>query len=351
MRAPLYLLLAPLVLAGCGENTAADDSNPDSGVDAGADGSTDAAADAIDNEGSDSSDAGGEADGSEEPVDPPWNGDPGIPDDEGVYHDPELPATHVLVADTILVGREVEPGIAVGFDLDGRVDTAPAPESCRQRDFTGVDGTPGVDNQFARLAPLIEAAGGQALEALVQQGINDGNLLIVFEIIGLDDLLNDDSVSINLMRGVGEPTLNADSRIAADQTFDIDPEAQYTGADGLEVVDGVLRVEGLEFTLPVYVFEYNFPMDITDSVIELTFHEDGTASGVLAGAVRVENVEYLADIAAINDDLRNLLINIVNSNADMIRNEEGKCEAFSVAFTFTTTTAFLFGDAPRPGLE
>lgn len=339
-----------LFIAACGEDTTdpVADTGADAGTDSGADVAVDTVEDTAPDVATDTVDADGSGEGSDEE---PWNGDPGLPDEEGVYNDVELPYTHVIVADTILVGREVEPGIAVGFDLDGRDDSTPSPESCRQRDFVGVDGSLGVDNQFARLAPIIEAAGGQALEALVQQGINDGNLLIMFEFEGLDSFENDDNVSVNLMRGVGEPALGSDARIAVDQTFDIDPTAQFTGADNLTLNDGVLRVEGLEFTLPVYVFDYNFPMDITESVIEFTFNPDGTATGVLAGAVRVENVEYLADIAAINDSLRDLLLRVVNSNADMLRNEEGKCDAFSVAFTFTTTTAFLYSDAPRPGAE
>lgn len=320
--------LVPLValaagLCACGDE---EPSSPASTPDAGADASADAA-DTGEGSGTDAGDGTMDA---------------------GVFADVDGPSSYVLVVDEITGTREEGRYVSYGFDLDGRVSDDGDSESCGHQDFTSPDGETGIDNQFALLLPIIEGAGGQALEDLIQAAINDGNILVVLELDGLDDLHDDDDVSMTLMRGVGNPVLGFDSRLAPDQTFDVDPEGQYEHADGLTLTDGVLRATGLEFTLPVYVFEYLFPMDLTQGVVEISFNDDGTATGRLAGAVQVSNVAYLAEEAAIPSSFRDLLIQIASSYADMDRGADGKCNAFSVTFNFTATTAFLYADVQRP---
>lgn len=322
---PLAALAAALCACGDEEPTPAD-------------GTADAGADAA----SDAADAAATPDGSGAGVDG---------SDAGVFSDVDGPSSYVLVVDEITGTREEGRYVSYGFDLDGRVSDESDDESCGHQDFTSPDGETGIDNQFALLLPIIEGAGGQALEDLIQAAINDGNILVVLELDGLDDLHNDDDVSMTLMRGVGNPVLGFDARLAPDQTFDVDPEGQYEHADGLTLADGVLRATGLEFTLPVYVFEYLFPMDLTQGVVEIRFNDDGTATGRLAGAVQVANVAYLAEEAAIPSSFRDLLIQIASSYADMDRGPDGKCNAFSVTFNFTATTAFLYSDAQRPSAD
>ena len=58
-------------------------------------------------------------------------------------------------------------------DIDGRVRRRPA-ESCFRPDMTSPDGVEGIDNQFAKIPPLVEAVGGEAIEGLVQGIINQG---------------------------------------------------------------------------------------------------------------------------------------------------------------------------------
>ena len=49
-----------------------------------------------------------------------------------------------------------------GFDLYGRVSTTSDNASCRQADFTSHDGTPGIDNQLAKLLPIVDSMTGGA---------------------------------------------------------------------------------------------------------------------------------------------------------------------------------------------
>lgn len=323
--------LVPLLVLACGLAACGDEEHtPGSqATDTGADATADAGADAV-------TDAAASADSAM---------------DAGVFPDVEVPSSYVLVVDEITGTREEGRYVSYGFDLDGIVSDDGDEASCGHQDFTSPDGETGIDNQFALLLPIIEGAGGQALEDLIQNAINDGNILVVLELGGLDDLQNDDDVSMTLMRGVGNPVLGFDARLAPDQTFDVDPEGQYEYAEGLSVNDGVLRATGLEFTLPVYVFEYLFPMDLTQGVVEVRFNDDGTATGRLAGAVQVSNVAYLAEEAAIPSSFRDLLIQIASNYADMDQQPDGTCNAFSVTFNFTATTAFIYGDAQRPSGE
>ena len=87
--------------------------------------------------------------------------------------------TYVL-AEVALIAEANEDGSVIGLNLDDRVDDMPAPESCNKLDFTGPDGTPGVDNQLSLFGPILGLFGGDPA-ALIQGAINEGSLLILME--------------------------------------------------------------------------------------------------------------------------------------------------------------------------
>ncbi|MCA9638968.1 MAG: hypothetical protein KC420_23230, partial [Myxococcales bacterium] len=78
-----------------------------------------------------------------------------------------------------------------GFDLDDRVSTAGDAEGCRHADFTSPDGITGIDNQLARLLPVVDMMTGGAVDGLVQAAVNNGQLLIAITLDGVDDTRND----------------------------------------------------------------------------------------------------------------------------------------------------------------
>ena len=74
-------------------------------------------------------------------------------------------AHRIYVFDTVGFTRLDKDGRAPGFDLDHKVSDETDVDTCSQADFIGIDGTPGIDNQFATLVPLIEATGISAVSS------------------------------------------------------------------------------------------------------------------------------------------------------------------------------------------
>ena len=103
----------------------------------------------------------------------------------------------------IKFGREEPTGVSLGVDIDQRVSSGDDAQSCFRSDLVSPDGEEGIDNQFAKILPLVEAVGGEAIEGLAQGIINQGRLLIMFQLSALDDstLSNDSCVHFESFYG------------------------------------------------------------------------------------------------------------------------------------------------------
>lgn len=237
-------------------------------------------------------------------------------------------------------------GRAIGFDLDGRVSGADDTQTCGQGDLSDLAGTPGVDNQLAKMWFAIEPIVGEAVAGLLQGSINEGRFLLVVELGGLDDLVNDDDVTLNLFRGRLDPIIGTSGLIAPGQTVAIDAEFGHSTVEHVKLQDGKLEAGPVAFQLPIDILEADFVMHIFDGRIRLQVHEDGTFSGELGGAIEVQAVmdELLATDAAAEAAL---VAPIFQDNADM-GFEDGACRHFSVAFGFEGTTTFVRRDADSP---
>src|SRR5687768_14774767 len=118
--------------------------------------------------------------------------------------------------------RQVD-GVSDGFDLDG-VDGGL--EGCGIADFTSPDGVPGVDNAFARMIPALELTEAAAVEPLIQDAINSGQLLLLVELAGVDDTAEDECVDVGLMRGAGEALVGGDVLLVSGQTLEVDASVE-----------------------------------------------------------------------------------------------------------------------------
>jgi len=261
---------------------------------------------------------------------------------------PPLPQQQLAVIQLLRMAQEDTPGTSDGINLDGLVSGAGESPGCGQRDFTAPDGRTGIDNQFGLLVPLIEAAGGEAFGAYLQGSVNDGKFLVMLELDGVDDLQNDDDVSVTLYRGLGTPSVGNDGLLEAWQTFDVNPEGVYTRIDGVKIVDGVIDAGPIELLLPFYIFDFVFDLDLVDARIRMEVGPDGVHRGVMAGAVRIENILAIAEDIEGGDQVKSLLATLSDSYADLLPNEDGICQALSATISFQTVGAFFYEDTQRP---
>jgi len=284
-------------------------------------------------------------------IDPVGSMDASAPDEGAADNErpmAPLPRQQVAVIQRLSLAQEDSPGMSEGIDLDGLESGAGETAGCGQRDFTAADGRRGIDNQFGLLVPLIEAAGGEAFGAYLQGSVNDGKFLVMFELDGVDDLENDDELSLTLYRGLGAPSVGNDSLVEAWQTFDVDPEGLFSRIEGVQIKDGVIEAGPIALLLPFYIFDFVFELDLVDARIRMEISPDGRHRGVMAGAVRIENIMAIAEDIEGGDQVKHLLATLAESYADLLPDEDGLCQAISATISFQTVGAFLYEDTQRP---
>ncbi|MBI2373032.1 MAG: hypothetical protein HYV07_03435 [Deltaproteobacteria bacterium] len=248
----------------------------------------------------------------------------------------------------------VTDGKSAGFDLDGWSSVKGDPRGCRQQDFESPDGRPGIDNQFSAVVPLLDLAGEGALQAFIQNAIDEGRLLILPEISRRGR-----TVTLTLRRGEDVPLLGTDGKLLEDQTLALDPLGAtfgtFEGATLVETRAAPGRVSSLgaprtlsagpfELDLPVVVFEILYEAHLSYARLEVSFDEQGVGRGAMAGAVSISELRRLAKVAGerANVDILGLLGSVLEELADLDQDSTGACHALSLTATFETVPAFAY---------
>ncbi|MCC6914868.1 MAG: hypothetical protein IT566_14300, partial [Rhodospirillaceae bacterium] len=141
---------------------------------------------------------------------------------------------------------EAQGPIALGMDLDGKIGA---------EDFTSPDGEKGVDNQLYRAIGCISNYRGPEgtayhFENKFMQQFAYNRILV--EITGVDNLVNDDDVTVNTYRGLddlltdstGEPVSGGSQRV--DLRWGKDFRQTFHG----KIKDGVLTTDTADFIFP-----------------------------------------------------------------------------------------------------
>lgn len=239
--------------------------------------------------------------------------------------------------------HETPSGICDGMNLDGLISTSADIDGCRKSDFISTSGEPGIDNQFAVLLPALEAVGGEeGLYSAIQRVINEGGVLLMIELEGLDDIENDACVAAQFSRATGRPTIGADGVLEPSQTLDRDPNFTPSRVPDSAVVNGELILGPVALTLPMYVSGYDLLITFHDTMLRFSIADDGTLSGLLAGSLDLQELFDVLDTIEDGTDILATLRRVLSTNADLAPNEEGKCQRMSIALRFEATPAFYF---------
>ncbi|HMV70219.1 MAG TPA: hypothetical protein PKA64_25485 [Myxococcota bacterium] len=240
----------------------------------------------------------------------------------------------------------VDAGTSRGFDLDGEVTAAGARSGCGRADVTAPDGTPGIDNAFGALLPLIASLGGEALQSLVQNAVLSGELLLLVEMDDLEATPVGECTTGRIVRGAGQPFLGTDGAILPGQTFDVN--AEFPSAE-LSCVrpqaDGSILADGVQLRLPLQVFDEHIDLTMVEGRILLQPAESGW-TGVIGGGIEVEELATnVYGFDAIPMELEDGVVEAVRLTADLSPDAEGVCARVSVTLGYGAVPAFLFEDA------
>jgi hypothetical protein len=251
--------------------------------------------------------------------------------------------TYAGIVTKLGFARAVSADVAPGFDIDGRVSDTSDYTSCGKKDFVDEEGRQGIDNQLAPLVPEVEKLVGNAVDGLIQGSINDGQLVILYEMENVDDLVNDECVNFAVQVGTKKrPNLGTDGVIEGYQTFELDPTAERSYVTGARIENGVLSAGPFVVSIPLAIFDVAFTLHVKDARFRFSIGEDGVMHGYLGGGIMPpELLEGISD----GDGLEDLLpqINVaLEANTDLAYDDDtGKCHELSSALEFSGAPSFI----------
>ena len=116
-----------------------------------------------------------------------------------------LEESHTSIIRQIIFLKEEMPGVVPGFNLDDRVSEDGDEETCGHPDLEDPDGRPGIDNQFATLFRILSAIVEDTPQVAIQGAINEGRVLMMIELLGVDSLEDDEDVTLRYLELRGVP--------------------------------------------------------------------------------------------------------------------------------------------------
>ena len=197
----------------------------------------------------------------------------------------EIETWHPTAEPDPLPFHEVEGALSFGLNLDGAVGP---------NDFTHPDGTAGIDNEVYRaVGCIIGFRGPDGVEVIFQdKAIADRRYnRTMIELGGVDDLENDDEVSVSLYRGLDRLLTDATGMnvmSGGSQRIDTRWCAKLIRHTRGKIVDSVLTTEPMpEVVIPWMNLSVPTFQIIRDMRLQLTLTPDG-AEGLIAGYADVD---------------------------------------------------------------
>lgn len=249
--------------------------------------------------------------------------------------------TQVALVSSLAFARAVD-GVSEGFDLDGAATARGDATGCGVADLVGVDGTPGVDNAFAALVPVLEQTEAGALEPLVQYAINSGGMMVLLRWSGLDDPYDDTCVTVETLQGVGEVYVGTQDRLLPGQTVDVHPDGERSSVPDGRIEDGRVLAGPLEVTIQIAILDVELALTLRDVQMRLEPDGNGGYTGVLGGGVDVTDVIGIASLPGIADVVADLVGPLLGTLADLAPDENGACTRVSFGARFEAVPVYLF---------
>lgn len=254
---------------------------------------------------------------------------------------PPDPETFAVVMSSLAFGRRDDAGATWGFDLDHHVTDAGDSQGCGHADLVDPDGLPGIDSAFSGLVPVLEASEAGAVGELVQDSVRNGELLLMVEVSGVDDPVNDECVDVRVLRGTGTPLIGTDGELLDGQTFVLAPGAQPDPLTCVPLVNGSLRAGPFELPLEMNVLDVELALGLTDAWLRLDLSADGrTGWGYFGGAVLASDILVIVDQGEL-EEFADVIRGLVNAAADLQPNAEDSCDALSIVFEYGAIDAFV----------
>ena len=248
----------------------------------------------------------------------------------------------VALITSLRFGREYEDGTAPGFDLDDDVSSMGGTAGCGRPDHVDPEGVEGIDNAFARIVPLLDQTEAVAVEGIVLDHIQSGELLLTVELDDLDDPLDDACIDVTLGRAKGQVLQDADAELLPYQTFERDLDLPYSLVEEALLSGGRVDADPVQFAMPITIFAAELNLQLLDGALRVELAEDGSMSGFVAGGVDIYSILDIVNDNAVGDEVKDLLDGMLRASADLDPDGDGTCDHISATLEFDATPAFLY---------
>jgi hypothetical protein len=234
----------------------------------------------------------------------------------------------------------LENGASFGFDLDSRISDSEDPLGCYREDFVDPTGQLGIDNAFSDVIASLGASEAGYIEDAMNIGISNGDLLMLLEVQGIDDLRNDSCVDVRFVYGHGAPLLSSEGTILDGQSYKEDQSRTGHSFRSAEIVDGSLLLTPISIHLQTEIMAIPISQTLRSGALRMEFKEDDGISGVFGGGMSVEDAFQLAsfDRVGFTEHLEYQLAN----SADLTPAANGRCENISINYVFEGREAHIY---------
>jgi len=233
-----------------------------------------------------------------------------------------------------------ENDIAWGFNIDDHISDANDEEGCYHKDLIDPLGNEGIDNAMSALIPTLDLTEAFAVEGIIEDSINNGELILMLQLLGLDNSEQDDCMELRILKGEGNPMVGTNGQLLDGQSFSINTETPPSVVENVAIEEGTFLANPLEMDIPVRVLDKNLVFSMKKGSLRGTFQDDGTLTGSLGGALSLFDLIEIVSFEEVADT--DILISLLKQATDLSPNEEGTCEELSVAFEFTAIPAYIY---------
>lgn len=252
-----------------------------------------------------------------------------------------------FVAIQLLFARQNPPGVSVGFDIDNYTAADGDPKTCGHASLASPTGDKGIDNQMSVFVTALDTQYDHAVDDIIQGGINNGMLLIGARFSGVDDVMNDSAVLMELVQLHGSPIVGTDKLLAANQTFSVAEDTPLAAVNG-SVSSGVFQSERFDMRLPVALLTANFSIRLHGALLRVplapSMMSADIAPALLGGTVEIQNMLDGLLPLELDDGFKARMPALFDSLADQGKDAQtGKCVNFSAAIKLPMRSAFFSG--------
>jgi hypothetical protein len=256
-------------------------------------------------------------------------------------------------------GPAIAGGEAVGFDIDGVVGM-----TCNHVDFVW-ESVPGIDNN---MAPLMDLAGqlfDMDVDALLQDSIVSGDVLILARVSAWNGTANDGCVDLALLLGVlpedapedyvgscvgeGEErvcTVNPDLEIELSQlSFDAEGNPLIF-RNQQEVIGGRIHTDPFRIQLDVPFGDgASLSLVLQDAMVRIDITDESLSNGILGGVLDADAlVDALLSTGLVPPEFESLVGDVIRSLGD-IHTRRGDCKGISIGMAVDGVPAVATGVA------